>query len=189
MSPILGIWASQNYPRVTNSYESIATTTVGAGGTSTITFSSIPSTYKHLQIRAIARKTATGGIENLDRVTLNSDTGANYSDHFLYSTGAALFTNADVNNTFMIVSDSSNNTSGAAANVYAATVLDILDYTNTNKYKTLRSFCGLDNNGSGACIITSGSWRNTAAITTVTITPNANDFMQYSQFALYGIRG
>lgn len=32
-------------------YDSIATTTVGAGGAASITFSSIPSTYQHLQIR------------------------------------------------------------------------------------------------------------------------------------------
>ena len=47
------------------SYESIATVTVGAGGSSSISFTSIPSTYKHLQIRAITRDTGTSYINNL----------------------------------------------------------------------------------------------------------------------------
>ena len=61
MAPILGIWASQNYSRysITGSYESIATVTVGSGGSSYIEFTSIPGTYTHLQIRGILRNTGS----------------------------------------------------------------------------------------------------------------------------------
>jgi hypothetical protein len=52
--PILGIIASSKLT-VSNSYESIATTTVGSGGSATVTFSSIPATYKHLQVRTLIR--------------------------------------------------------------------------------------------------------------------------------------
>jgi len=183
--PILGIIASSKFGDA-GDFESIATVSVGSGGAANVEFTSIPGTYTHLQIRAIARKTAIGSIENLDRMTLNSDTGSNYSDHFIYGTGSSVSTNAGVNVAFMIVTDSANDS--ANANVFGVTVLDILDYANTNKYKTLRSLCGLDNNGSGAVIFTSGSWRNTAAITSIKIATNEGSFKQYSHFALYGIR-
>jgi len=77
--PILGTVASQFSSKPFNSYESIQTVTVGAGGTATVTFSSIPATYTHLQIRGIARASADTQLD----VTLNSDTGSNYSYHTL----------------------------------------------------------------------------------------------------------
>jgi hypothetical protein len=74
------------------------------------------------------------------------------------------------------------------SSVFAANVIDILDYANTNKYKTTRSFSGADNNGSGFVQFMSGLWMNTAAITSITILPNSDNFAQYSSFALYGIK-
>ena len=87
MNPILGIIASSMLG-VTSSYESIATTTVGALGASSVTFSSIPSTYKHLQLRWIARSNRVAAQDFVD-IRLNSDTGANYSAHLLYGDGSA----------------------------------------------------------------------------------------------------
>ena len=73
---------------------------------------------------------------------------------------------------------------------FGAVVIDILDYANTNKYKTIRSLSGTDyNNTSGAVGLFSGSWRNTNAITTIKITASSANLAQYSQFALYGIKG
>ena len=78
---IPGIIAS-SYPRVSNSYESIATVTVGAGGSSSISFTSIPSTYKHLQLRGIINSTKSGasGADSLE-LTMNNDATALYSAH------------------------------------------------------------------------------------------------------------
>jgi hypothetical protein len=67
-------------------------------------------------------------------------------------------------------------------------VASILDYTNTNKYKTSRILCGYDANGSGFSLLYSGLWQNTAAITSITMFPNSGNFEQYSSFALYGVR-
>jgi hypothetical protein len=75
------------------------------------------------------------------------------------------------------------------AGVFGAGIIDILDYTNTNKYKTVRSLNGVDNNGSGALALNSSLWLNTAAITNITITSDGTLFDQYSSFALYGIKG
>lgn len=79
--------------------------------------------------------------------------------------------------------------STATANVFGAIVLDILDYADTNKYKTTRSLAGLDSNTAGGALqLASGSWRNTAAITSITFSSGTN-FQQYSTLALYGIKG
>ena len=188
MTPIPGIVASQITGHLsTNSFESIATYVVGSTAQTSITFSGIPSTYKHLQLRSIVRSSTGASPENLAYMQFNSDTGTNYSDHFLLGTGAVTAANADVNSVKMPVVESSN--SGTLANVFGATVLDILDYADTNKYKTVKSICGTDANGSGNIFLTSGSWRNTAAISTITIIPEKVSFVQYSSFALYGIKG
>jgi hypothetical protein len=78
----------------------------------------------------------------------------------------------------------------STASIFGVAVCDILDYTNTNKYKTVRSLSGHDQNGSGYVTLMSGSWRNTAAITSITILRDSGgaNLTQYSQFALYGIK-
>lgn len=188
MSPILGILASANYPRSTNSYESIATVTVGSGGASTVTFSSIPSTYQHLQIRAFARLN-NSGVNGTGLLVYNSDTNTNnYTYHELWGSGTAVNaygTAAPENNQLVAFTGGTALTSN-----FGAVVTDILDYANSNKYKTMRNFGGYDNNGSGQIRLNSGLWMNTAAITSITLTPNAGTaFVEYSQFALYGIKG
>jgi hypothetical protein len=189
--PILGIIASQNYPRVTNSYESIATVTVGSGGQSTITFSSIPSTYKHLQLRiAASTDRGTFALDNVF-VTLNGDTGGNYSHHYLQGDGSSASAGATANAT---VVRSGSLPSSAAANVFGVSIFDILDYKDTNKYKTTRSLSGFDLNGTvsgigGFVQLYSGNWRNTAAVNSITLNrQSGTNFIQYSHFALYGIR-
>jgi hypothetical protein len=176
LSPILGIIASQNYPRVTNSYESIATVTVGSGGTSAITFSSIPSTYKHLQIRGIVK-----GYINM-YLQFNND-AANTPSHFLYGTGGSTGAGkaGEDKGAFLIRTNSSN---------FGAAVIDILDYASTTKNKTARSLAGWDGNGSGEVWFASGVWlNNTNAINKIDIKPDGAQIDQYSTFALYGIRG
>jgi hypothetical protein len=168
---------------VTSSYESIATVTVGSGGQSTISFTSIPSTFKHLQIRA---SFATGETYGQMVGTFNSDTGSNYSRHFLYGTGAAAGSAG--------YSSVANWNAGYGATITTypvASVIDILDYTNTNKYKTVRTLTGQDVNGSGGNIyMYSNAWLNTAAITRIDLTnASAINFAQYTSVALYGIKG
>ena len=181
---VLGTVGSQNTKNfLGGDFESIATTTVGAGGSASITFSSIPSTYKHLQIRCTGKSTSTGSFGDL---TFNSDTGSNYTYHSLYGDGgsAASEASAPRANVAAVVSlTASSNT-----NIFGASVIDILDYTNTNKNKTVRILSGDDRNGSGFIAFVSGSWMNTNAITSITITARANSIAQYSSFALYGIK-
>ena len=175
-------------PPVTNSYESIATVTVGSGGASVMTFSSIPSTYKHLQIRIFSREslgTATGGIY----AQMNSDTGNNYTWHRLYGDG--ITANAGGSSTGQPSSLAGiTSTTNGSANVFVASIVDILDYTNTSKNKTIRSLTGFDYNGSGYVGLHSGSWMSTSAVTTIDIKPDSGqNWQQYTVASLYGIKG
>ena len=74
--------------------------------------------------------------------------------------------------------------------MFGATVCDILDYTNTNKYKTVRALSGHDQNGSGVIQLRSGFWRSTSAITSITISNDQiANIAEYTRFSLYGIKG
>lgn len=167
-------------------YESISTVTVGAGGSSAITFSSIPSTYTHLQVRYIARSAVSDVSDNIWS-RFNSDTGSNYTFHLLEGTGSAAAAGAGTSQTRNLFGRCAGNTAGS--NIFGAAVIDILDYANTNKYKTIRNLAGDDRNGGGSIRFESGLWLNTAAVNTLTITTNGfGNFLQYSSFALYGIK-
>jgi hypothetical protein len=174
--PNLGIIASSISGTLVGDYQSIATTTIGAGGASSITFSSIPSTYQHLQIRLFSRNSSDNGTVAM---RYNSDSGSNYSFHDLYGTGAAVGVLGAANQTSVFASLTGSTQA-------AVSIIDILDYANTNKYKTNRSFIGVDYNGSGYVWFSSGNWRNTAAINSIVL--NAT-FTQYTSAALYGIKG
>jgi len=195
LSPILGIFASAITGNlVTSSYESIATVTVGSGGAADVTFSSIPSTYTHLQIRTIGRSSNSANNGVSMRIQLNSDTGSNYSQHYLGTYQGAGSTTESVgaaNTSSIYIGTIPDN--NIMADLYAGTIIDILDYKDNNKYKTLRSLSGYDFNGATSGYsyfnLQSGNWRNTNAITSIKLFGAAGNFMQYSQFALYGIKG
>ena len=190
MSPILGIYASQISGHLfapSGAYDSIATTTVGAGGTASITFSSIPSTYTHLQVRFIAR-TTDGGTFDPAVVRLNGISSNTYTIHYLYGDGASVTASATTNYSYTY--GGFIPASSATSNTFGAGVWDLLDYANTNKNKTIRALSGVDTNGGGRINFTSGLVQTTNAITSITFTTdNSANFAQYSSFALYGIRG
>jgi hypothetical protein len=171
----------------TNSYESIATVTVGSGGSSTITFSSIPATYTHLQLRALTRSNNGAVQNNSIGIRLNSDTGNNYNSHFIGGTGSSVTVGAYGTDSYMYLPTGGGG--NASASVFGVAIIDILDYSNSNKYKTVRSLSGVDNNGDGHLRFASGLWMNTNAVTTILIDGRGDIFQQYSSFALYGIKG
>lgn len=169
-------------------FESIATVTVGAGGSSSVEFTSIPGTFTHLQVRGIARTTRASNESDAILMRFNSDSGSNYARHQLNGDGASASADAGTSTTGMQINRFT--ASSATASNFGALVSDILDYTNTNKNTTVRTLGGYDNNGSGLISFNSGLWMNTAAITTITLTSlNSANFAQYSHFALYGIKG
>jgi hypothetical protein len=166
------------------SFESIETVTVGSGGAASISFTSIPQTYTHLQIRGIANS----GDASYIAAQFNGDTGTNYSNHAIYADdGGTLVGQANATTTNVQIARSNY----VANSTFGAGVCDILDYANTNKNTTTRALAGNDTNGTagGVAFFSSGNWRNTAAITSILIFPTSGNFRQYSSFALYGIKG
>lgn len=189
MSPILGILASQITGRLTptTGFVSIATTTVGAGGTSSISFTGIPSVYKHLQIRGILRSTFAD-VTDMPRLVINSDTtAANYRAHGIQVNGGSIYPtdiSGDPYLRFARIAAANN-----ASAMFAPVVLDLLDYQNTSKNKVIRVLNGNNvNDLDGWLTYFSGLWMSTSAVTTLTITTSAN-IAQYSELALYGIQG
>jgi hypothetical protein len=173
-------------------FESIATVTVGTA-TPTVEFTSIPATFTHLQIRA-SLQTARATFP-LDKVfwRFNSDTASSYSSHSVFGDGASATASAE-NTTAISGFDNFTTTASPSSLGFGALILDILDYANTNKFKTSRALSGFDVNGTVATFggrvgITSGNYRSTSAITSVTFTvDNAANFSVNSKFALYGVK-
>lgn len=180
-----GLYAG-GVPPVTNSYESIATVTVGSGGSSSISFTSIASTYKHLQIRY---NFAVDTNDRVYRMRFNSDSGSNYAFHELAGNGSSATTYAATSSTGI---DGGYNytASGFSTSYFTGGIMDVLDYANTSKYKTTRALDGIDFNGSGRVTLHSGLWQSTSAVSSITLIPFTNgSFVQNSSFALYGIKG
>ena len=174
-------------------YDSITTSTVGGGGVASVTFSSIPATYTHLQVRYFAQTNrATYGRDGI-WIRFNSDSASNYSDHYLTGDGSTADAGANINADRIYLPEVLTSTAGA--NFFGSGIVDVLDYVNTSKYKTTRSIGGGDHNGTvnsiGAQVsLRSGAWRSTSAINSITFYPGSGTTIsQYSKFALYGIKG
>ena len=190
----VGIYASQIsghlYGGPYGAYDSLATVTVGAGGVASINFTGIPNGYKHLQLR-ISGQTSRGTYGNdYMSMMLNGNSSAVYSYHMLTGDGtSASSSGGGTQNNIYLSYKLGSTTSGA----FGAYIIDILDYANANKYKTIRCLAGIDINGlisgyGGELQILSGSYQSTNAITSLTFTPGNANFTQYSSFALYGVK-
>jgi len=174
---------------IPTSYESISTITVGSGGAANVTFSSIPQTYTHLQIRILAKTAFTSSNQDGLNVQYNGATGSSYNYHYIGGNGSVAYSGGNASaQTFMqsisVAGTSSN------ANTFGSGIIDILDYANTNKNKVQRALGGVDNNGSGVVEMWSGLYLATTAISSIKLYSfNGSNISQYSSFALYGIKG
>lgn len=157
-----------------NTYEAIATQTLGSSASS-VTFSSIPSTYTDLVL--VAAAIGTGDLQIYGRV--NGDSGTNYSNTFLASNGTSA-SSIRQNNTNVFQSDYwfAVSTDGGL------TTYNFMNYSSTSMNKVILVRSGLGNKGTNAIV---NMWRNTAAINSITLTVSANNFATGSTFSLYGI--
>lgn len=168
------------------SFESIATAT-GTGSSGTVTFSSIPSTYKHLQLRILGKTTDSNGLVSL-QFRFNSDTASNYAYHRLQGDGATASASGSASQT--LIESATGMAGGFYADVFGAAIFDIHDYASTTKNKTTRMMLGTDRNGGGIIQLHSGLWMQTTAISSITVTQNGGaNWATGSVFSLYGIKG
>lgn len=182
MSPIHGILASSNRTLYGGSFESIATITA-TGGETRLSFNSIPSTYKHLQIRGIVKDTITTGTTSGD-IRVSPFAGYNHWITGTYS-GNIFSTPAFMKNSMI---DSST----GKTDMYGAFILDIHDYASATKYKTAKYIAGNTSNGTfGYSGISMGSMSllDTNPISYLNFDRNELAFAAGTTIALYGIKG
>jgi hypothetical protein len=172
-------------------FEPIATQ-LGTGSSATITFSSIPSTYKHLQLRILARDLGAGtSVDNATFIRLNNTTTNSYTWHNFRGDGSSLtvqgnaFGGTGGNGYINAITAAGGNTAG----IMGVGIIDILDYTNTSKLKTFTTFTGTEQNGSGSIALGSGIFNSTAAISRIDIVGSQASFTTTSVFSLYGLKG
>lgn len=150
------------------------------GSTTSLSFSNIPQTYSHLQIRGIGYfSTANNPI-----LRFNSDSGSNYSWHHMWTSGAGTNFNYGATQTFMYVGYADS------ANQPVSFYIDILDYRSLNKHKSIKAIhAGETNGGSGETAFWSGTWRNkTSAITSIQFAPGSGTLAAGTTISLYGVK-
>ena len=164
-------------------YVKIASNTVGAGGAATVTFSSIPATYTDLVIKLSARGDSSTSTKYTIYGTFNGSTSS-YSGKYLEGNGASAASGAMPTTGF-----GAGNFDNATftANTFGNSEIYIPNYASAN-YKSVSVDATTENNATTSYAdFYAGLWSNTAAITSVTLTPEAGNFVQYSTFTLYGI--
>jgi hypothetical protein len=190
------VWDRVTNP-TTGNFVSIATATVDSAGASSITFSSIPQGYSHLQLRAFFTTTSTTGVYDITRFNGDTSASTSYARHTLEgdaNSSTPYVSSGTSTSYFQALAGDNGGAYGTGSTGYPnAGILDILDYANTSKYKTVRSLFGSDsNNGYGVVGIKSGVYMSFTGINQITINAysqgTANSFGQYSVFALYGVK-
>ena len=158
-----------------STYTPIATTTLGSGSSS-VTFSSISGSYTDLILVANAACTATG---QWIALRFNSDSGTNYSDTVLEGNGSTASSNRESNlNRAQFVYNSGTDST------YGTVTFNIQNYSNSTTYKTTLGRWNYAGNATTAGV---AMWRNTAAITSVTLV-SSGTMTTGSTFTLYGIQ-
>jgi hypothetical protein len=164
-------------------YDPIFTQTLGSSASS-ITFSSIPATFTDLRFVITGHATGTNG--EIMRIQFNSDTGSNYSATELRATGSSVSSNRFSNTTSMRIAFMADDFLGAT--IISTASVDIFSYTGSTN-KTALGTGSVDANGSGYVTRSVGLWRNTSAITSITILPASGDVWTAGTTAtLYGIK-
>lgn len=155
-------------------YEPIATTTLSSAASS-VTFSSIASTYTDLVI--VISGSQSGGSGDFIGLQYNSDTASNYSNTYVLGNGTAASSGRAANNT--------NSRFGAFYSDQCNAIVSIQNYANATTYKTA---LGRSNSAGNNTIAMVNLWRSTAAITSVKVLIETNNFATGSTFTLYGIK-
>lgn len=166
----------------------LISTTVATGSSSTITFSSVPATYAHLQLRIVAASSSAVGY-NLVRV--NGATSG-YKSHTLYGFygDTTAYSSAPAAGTASFVGGLQD--VPIATDAFGVAIVDILDYAKTTKNKTFRSLSGsyVGFSSTSSVNINSGVYLSTTAVTSVSVTHSAaTNYLNGSRFSLYGIKG
>jgi hypothetical protein len=151
---------------------------------STITFSSIPANYKHLQIRGILRSNRSDTWSAYG-LRVNNDSGNNYARHTLFGDRSSVSSGSSTSTSAAL--DNGLPAANATANYFVPFVADFLDYSNTSKNKTMRFLYQYELNGA-SIYLSSALWQNTNAINQISVYDQIGSFVAGSRISLYGIK-
>lgn len=165
--------------------------TAGTGSSNTITFSSIPSTYQHLQIRFLAKSSTTTSINESVLLRINGDSATNYVEHYLFGGGTSATAGGAVTRSSVSIYNGAMRSNATYANIMGVGIVDIHDYLSTTKNKTVRYFCGNDVNAAASVgpALGSGLWLSTSAVSSISLITTSGNWTTTSSFALYGFKG
>lgn len=156
---------------------------VTSGSQATVVFSSIPTTYRDLEIRVRARGD-TAAAECEVRLQFNSDTGNNYDYQQLFANTATGVSHLQATSHIKTVQIPAGT---ATANFVGATSITIYDYKSTSRFKEVSSEGG-QSFTTQRTTLTSGQWRSTSAINEVNVHLSAGSYVDGSIVSLYGVR-
>lgn len=181
----LGIFATAGAGGAGGSAFELISTQVLTSSASSVTFSSIPQSFKHLQIRAVTNvPSAENFLTNL-YIRFNGVTSNSYAHHTLLGDGSSVGPDVTTSAPFITIR---NGTTGAA-NIFGAAIVEILDYASTSKNTTTRTLAGCHTISERLIGLNSGLFNSTNAVTSVTLTQITESYAAGSRFSLYGIRG
>lgn len=166
-----------------NTYILIASNTVGSGGAATVEFTSIPSTYTDLLVKASTRGDSTAAAFTSIRLLPNGSS-SNGSTRWIRGNGSAASSDLDTTGIYSGESD----TALATASTFANIEWYIPNYAGS-AYKSFSIDSVQENNATQAFAhLVAGLWSVTTAISSITLDLSAGSFVQYSTFYLYGIK-
>jgi len=172
-------------------YDLLETQVLTSSATS-VTFTGLGSytDYKHLQIRATLRDAyPSAGLPysaGINAFFNGNNTG--YARHRLVGNGSSV-TSANISSYSVIDIDCGMPNDGAyPSGEFGGVVIDILDFSDTNKNTTLRALGGGAVTHQPEIVLTSGLWDNTSAVTSITLGSSLHQFKATSRFSLYGVR-
>jgi len=171
-----------------NTMTLISSVTVGAGGASSIDFTSIPSTYTDLVVKLSARTTRSSIID-YGAMRFNSDSGSNYVAVYMYGFGTGTPTSSTNGNATQLEIPNTLDGDTATANTFCNVEIYIPNYAGSTQKSV--SFDGVsENNATNAItLLQAGRWTGTSAISSMTIySANGFNFKQYSTAYLYGVK-
>jgi hypothetical protein len=187
--PIIGIQASTYRISAIPAYFQIATQNIS--GASSYTFSSIPQTYHHLELR-IFNKDSRSPIYSSTSFRLNGDTGTNYFNEAPQIDKRGVFAPSPGPNQSSLYANT--NPGSSNSNYYGSGFVKVLNYSKTDRFKSTYSVGGYvaldDGSNEGGLIMHAvGAWLNTNAVTSLTLLSGGGNWQSGSVAALYGIKG
>jgi hypothetical protein len=172
-----------------NTYYKIASVEIGAGGASSIDFTSIPSTYTDLCLKVSGRSTASYTRRVLQLTFNGSSSSSDYQDRYLYGSGSAAASGADASGTQPYILIWDLDAANATANTFGSIDIYIPNYASTSAYKSISADGASEDNATTIYMgMVAGLYQQNTAITSLSLKTDSGNFVQYSTAYLYGIK-